>query len=198
MNMVKECGKYTIECGFIYLNSVLRGSILYGAESMLNIKEDEYRKIEQIEEEQMRLLFSTDRSCSIHLLYLEAGQIPGRYQVKRMILNYLHYILQQPKNSLLSMMLMAQRDNPIKNDFYQTALTIITELGITETPDEIKCLKRSSFSKIVKEKCTKTAFQYLKHKQEKGSKGSGIKYTCLSMADYLCPEADISLKDQRE
>ena len=52
--------------------------------------------------------------------------------------------------------------------------------------------------KIVKEKCTKTAFQYLKHKQEKGSKGSGIKYTCLSMADYLCPEADISLKDQRE
>ena len=78
---------------------------------------------------------------------------------------------------------MAQRDNPIKNNFYQTALTIITELGITETPDEIKCLKRSSFSKIVKEKCTKTAFQYLKHKQEKGSKGSGIKYTCLSMAE---------------
>ena len=27
MNMVKESGKYTIECGFIYLNSLLRGSI---------------------------------------------------------------------------------------------------------------------------------------------------------------------------
>ena len=41
------------------------------------------------------------------------------------------------------MMLMAQRDNPIKNDLYQTALSILTELGMTETPDEIKGLKRS-------------------------------------------------------
>ena len=30
MNMVSELGKYTIKCGFIYVNSLLRGSILYG------------------------------------------------------------------------------------------------------------------------------------------------------------------------
>ena len=197
-NMVKGCGKYTIECGFIYPNSILRGSILYGAESMLNIKEDDYRKIEQIEEQQMRLLFSTERNCSIHLLYLESGQIPARYQIKRMILNYYHYILQQPEKSLLYRMLMAQMVKPVKNDFHQTALAIINEFDIRETQNQIKHLKRSTFSKIVKGKCIENAFKYLKNKQEKGSKGSGINYTCLAMADYLCPEANMTLKDQRE
>ena len=55
MNMVNQIGKYTMECGFIYLNSILRGSILYGAEAMINMTENDFRQIEQIEEEQMRL-----------------------------------------------------------------------------------------------------------------------------------------------
>ena len=61
-----------------------------------------------------------------------------------------------------------------------------------------KTFKNKTFSKIVKEKCIVNAFKYLKNKQEKGSKGSGINYTCLAMADYLCPEANMTLKDQRE
>ena len=90
--MVKESGKYTIECGLIYLNSLLRGSILYAAEAMINMKEDYFRKLEQIEEDQMRLLFETDRSCRIHLMYLETGQVPARFQIKMMILNFYQYI----------------------------------------------------------------------------------------------------------
>ena len=79
--MAKEFEKYTIECGFfLYPKSVLRVCIVYGAESMINIKEDYYRKIDKIEEEQIRLLFSRDRSYSIQLLYLEAGQILDMYQ----------------------------------------------------------------------------------------------------------------------
>ena len=96
--MVSDLGKYTIECGFIYLNSLLRGSILYGAEAMIDIKESDFRKIEQIEEDQMRLLFETTLNCSIHLLYLESGQVPARFQIKRMQLNMCQYILNRMKN----------------------------------------------------------------------------------------------------
>ena len=58
MSMVKDLGKYTMECGFIYLNSLLRGSILYATETMIDIKEEDFRNIEQIEEDQMRQLFN--------------------------------------------------------------------------------------------------------------------------------------------
>ena len=45
MSMVSDLGKYTIESGFIYLSSLLRGSIMYGAEAMIDIKESDFRKI---------------------------------------------------------------------------------------------------------------------------------------------------------
>ena len=56
MSMVKDLGKYTMECGFIYLNSLLRRSILYATETMIDIKEEDFRSIEKIEEDQMRKL----------------------------------------------------------------------------------------------------------------------------------------------
>ena len=130
MNMVSKLGKYTIECGFIYVNSLLKGSILYGGEAMIDMKECDFCKIEQIEEEQMRLLFDTDKSCSLHLMYLESGQVPARYQIKRMQLNMFQYILKQIEESLLYSMLMAQIVKPVKNDFYSTVCSILTEVNI--------------------------------------------------------------------
>jgi hypothetical protein len=195
--MVKESGKYTIECGFIYLNSLLRGSILYGAEAMINMKEDDYRKIEQIEEDQMRLLFETDRSCSIHLMYLESGQVPARFQIKRMGLNFYHYILNQKEDSLLYQMLDAQRKSPIKNYFHETIKNTIKEFDMNEIT-EVKNMSKNVFKKLVKEKCRKAIPKYLLEKQSRGSKGDGIKYEILQMADYLMPQSNMSIKDQRE
>ena len=60
------------ECGFIYLNLILRGSSLYATETMMNIKEEDFRHIKQIDEDLVR-------SCpAIHLMYLEAGQTPAK------------------------------------------------------------------------------------------------------------------------
>ena len=39
MNLVKGLGKYTFECGMIYLCSLLRSSLLYGTEVMSHITE---------------------------------------------------------------------------------------------------------------------------------------------------------------
>ena len=93
MQMLRESGTYTIECGFIYLNSLLRGSILYAAEAMMNVTEQDFRNIDLIEEGQMRMLFATSASCPIHLMYLESGQILARFQMKRMMINFYQYIL---------------------------------------------------------------------------------------------------------
>ena len=196
--MVSDSGKYTIECGFIYLNSLLRGSILYGAEAMIDIKESDFRKIEQIEEDQMRLLFETTLNCSIHLLYLESGQVPARFQIKRMQLNMYQYILKQDEKSLLYSMLMAQISNPVKNDFYSTICAILGEVKIEESLEDIKQMTQNQFRKLVKQKCIQAAFQSLVEKQKRGNKGRDIKYSCLEMADYLLPQARISIKDQRE
>ena len=37
--LIRGLGKYTIESGIIYFQSLLRGSVLYAAEAMVNLKE---------------------------------------------------------------------------------------------------------------------------------------------------------------
>ena len=59
-------------------------------------------------------------------------------------------------------------------------------------------MKKSIFKNIVKKTCKDTAFKYLIEKQKRGSKGVDIRYACLEVADYLLPQSNISLEDQRE
>ena len=48
--LIKNLGSFTFEGGIIYLQSLLRTSILYGSETMFIITEKEFRAIEVIEE----------------------------------------------------------------------------------------------------------------------------------------------------
>ena len=42
--------KYYFECAMIFMNVMLRSSILWGSESYYNLKEQEIRQLERIEE----------------------------------------------------------------------------------------------------------------------------------------------------
>ena len=57
------------------------------------------------------------KSCPRHLLYLEAGVVPARYQVHGQVLNFLQYILQQPSESLIYRMLMAIKSSQTRGDW---------------------------------------------------------------------------------
>ena len=74
MRMIQGLGKYTFECAFIYMNSILRGSTLYACETYYNLSENEVREIERIDEDFMREVFETGKRCPLYLLYLEGGR----------------------------------------------------------------------------------------------------------------------------
>ena len=88
--LTKGLGKYTLEGGMIYLNSLLRSSIIFAAETMYNIKEGEYRLIERIEEDLLRRFFKTGPGCPIFQLYFESGHVPARFAIKRMKFIYFY------------------------------------------------------------------------------------------------------------
>ena len=109
-----------------------------------------------------------------------------------------YYILNQEESSLLFKMLMTQKEKPVKNNFYSYVMSILSEIGIQISKDQIKSMKQNVFKELVKIHCNKSVFTYLQEKQQRGSKGRSIKYTCLRMQDYLLPQSNIYLKDQRE
>ena len=102
-NILKPLGQYTFECGMILLNSLIRSSVLYGTEAMYNVTENEIREIERIEEKQMKNIFKAETGIQVplHIMYLDGGQVPARYQIKRYKLNFMQYILQQDEESLM-------------------------------------------------------------------------------------------------
>ena len=87
--------RYYFECAMVFMNSMLRSSILYAAETYHNLKETELREIERIEETFMRKLLKTSKGCPIVQLYLRLGEIPARFAIMRMQLSFLQYILKE-------------------------------------------------------------------------------------------------------
>ena len=85
-------GSHTLESSLIYFNSLLRASLLYACETYVNLNEREYMLIESIEDNCLIKILDSGRNCPRSILYLEVGEIPGGFHIKRLMLNYLQYI----------------------------------------------------------------------------------------------------------
>ena len=96
-----QLGKYYFECGVILLNSLLRRSILYYAKKFHNIKENEFRELENIEEDLLRNLIGSQKTCPISQLYLEFGHYPARFEIFKMLILFYQYIMKQDKKMIL-------------------------------------------------------------------------------------------------
>ena len=188
--------KYYVECGIIFLKVMLRSSILYACETYYNLKENEIRSLEMIEEGFLRELFKTGKGCPLSQLYAEVGLIPARFEIIRIRLLYLKEIIIQEEDSMIFRMLQIQFKQPKRGDWASTCLKNLNELGIEMSLEEIKIMKKSKFKSILDEKLSVVAFNYLKRKQ--GSKGKEIQFSELEISDYLSPWSGLLLDDQRK
>ena len=100
----------------------MRGTILYASDMYYNMKEMEYRQIEQIEECFLRKLFKTTKGCPITKLYFEIGQYPARFEIQKLSCLYLKNILNQDENSRFYQFFKLQLDQPTRGDWVSTVI----------------------------------------------------------------------------
>ena len=188
--------QYFFEVALIFLNVILRSSILYASETYYNLKEIEIRTLERIEEQFLRKLLKTGRGCPISQLYLETGQIPARFAVMKLRCLFLKSILNENTDSLIYRFVMAQYKNPTRGDWVSSCIKDLKYLNINLNLENIKSMKKNEFKKILQESIKNKAFEYLLHKQ--GSKGKEMKYSSLKMAEYLSQNLEkVSISDKR-
>ena len=109
-------GNYYFECAIIFMNCMLRSSILYAAETYYNLIEKELREIERIEEGFLRNLLKTSKGCPLMQLYLTFGVIPARFQIIKMRIMFLKDILNENEESLIRKFYELQTKKPTKGD----------------------------------------------------------------------------------
>ena len=188
--------KYYFECGILFLNTILRSSILYACETYYNLKETEVRQLEMLEEGFLRRLLKTSKGCPISQLYLETGHYPARFEIKKIRLLFLKYILNENPESLIYKFLQLQLEKPTRGDWASSCINDLKELKIEMSFEDIKMMKLNKFRSILKKSVEETAFSYLIKKQ--GSKGQEIIYSALKMAEYLMPNPEsLSIDDKR-
>ena len=188
--------KYYFECGIIFLNIILRSSILYASETYYNLKESEIRILERIEEHYLRKLFKTTKGCPISQLYLEAGQYPARFEIIRRRLLFFKNILNENPNSLIFKFVQLQIEKPSKGDWASSCISSLQYLNIKLSIHEIAKMKKNQFSKILKKSLEEKSVQYLLENRK--SKGKEINYTRLKMAEYLLPQNEnLSIEEQQ-
>ena len=174
---------YYFECAIIFMNTILRGSILYGGECYYNLTESQIRRIERIEENYLRKVLKTTRGCPIVQIYLECGQWPARFELQKMRCLFLKQILKQDEQSQVYKFFQLQLNEPVKGDWVSTCLGDLKKFKIFETLDEIKIMSENKFSGLLKTGIKENALEYLLLRQ--GSKGQGINYSRLEMSEYL-------------
>ena len=187
--------QYYFECSIILMKVILRPSILYASEMYYNLKENELRQIERIEEAFLRKILNTTKGCPIAQLFLEVGEYPARFEIQKMRLLYLKTILEQNNDSNLLKMLKLQIENPTRGDWASTCKKDLKELNLNFSLDDIKYMSKIKFSQILKERIIKNAFNYLMKKR--GKKGEEIMYTSLQMSEYLLPLNNKLTREQK-
>ena len=188
--------KYYFQSAVIFLNVILRSSILYASETFYNLKETEVRHLERIEETFLRKMFKTSKGCPIAQLYLESGHFPARFAIMKSKLMFLKYLLEENPNSLIYRFLKLQLENPTRGDWVSSCLIDLKDLQINLSFEQIEKMTKKQFNSTIKESIQKRAFEYLIRKKK--SKGKEIKYSELKMADYLIPGYEqITINEQR-
>ena len=196
--LIKGLGKYTVESGIVYFKSLLRGSMLFATEVMMNLSVKDVKLIEKSEEASLRDLVKTQCSAPRHILYLELGIVPARFVIKQRKVMYLKHILMQDESSLLKKVVNAQIKSPSKGDWISDIIKILEDLDINKTFEEIKIMPKKTLSNIVKLSIEKLAFSYLIAIQKQKKKGKEINYSNISLQPYFRPRENINLISQRE
>ena len=184
-------GKYHFEVALVLRESLFLSSLLLNSEAWVNLKEQDIRKLEQVDEILLSKILQSEANTNNIFKYLELGVIPIRFVIMKRKILFLQYILQQEKSSLIYKVLEATMKNPLKNDFVDTCKKYLQILKIDLSFSEIENLSKWSLKKIVKEKTEMAAFEYLLEQQKKPrkngklSKIANIRYDRLELQPYL-------------
>ena len=192
-------GRFHFEIAVILRNAYLISSMLSCSEVWYNINEHELRKLEQVDEKLLLMILNCSSQVTHETLYLELGLMPIRFIIKlRRIIYFQHILHQKPNNFLIYNFLLAQIEEPKRNDWASTVKADLEELNIDSSISEIEAMKSETYKTICKEKIKKKAFEYLENRKSEHEKVRHIKYEKLEMAGYLkSNDLDLSVRERQ-
>ena len=169
-------GKYYFQTAVKLRESYLVNGILFNAEVWYDLKEQEIRELEEIDETLLRRILNAHSKTPIEALYLELGCLPLRHIIMARRINYLFYLANLNENELLFNFFLAQVKSPQKGDWILTMNENLEEIGLDIDIDKMIGMNQDKFKKIVKSAIQKAGLSYLLLKASSHSKMDNLQY----------------------
>ena len=152
VNTLKErCyGKHHFKAAMLMRGAMLVGGMLSNAESWINVTQKDLENLEAPDIILQKKILSTKGNPSKCFIQLELVVIPIKFILKLKRINFLHYILTEDKNSMISQVYTAMREDCKKGDFVSLIESDILDLEINHSDSEIEEMSRSSWKKYKK------------------------------------------------
>ena len=110
-------GKHRFKAAILMRKSMLVGSLLNNAKTMINITKSDLDKLEKPDIVFQKKLFDTTIKPAKAFCYLELGIKPLRYEIMEKRLSFLKYILEQKPETMMKQVYDQQRVKHKKGDF---------------------------------------------------------------------------------
>ena len=189
-------GPYRVSVGLKLRDAMLLNGILFNSEIWYNVKEEEEKKLSEVDEYLLRSILGAPSKTPKEALFLETGCIPIKFILKMRRAMYLHHILKRPPGELIRKFYEAQKCKPSKGDWSQTVAQNISEINLNLSDQKISQMSKYKFRKLLKKKIHIAAFNYLMEKKQSHSKMSDIEYRDLTIQGYL--KSDSGLTDEEK
>ena len=190
-------GPFYYEAAIILRSSLLLSTVLSNSESWVNLTQKNVEDLEAIDENFLRKIFcDAHTKTPLETLYLETGCVPIRFILKSRRLNFLHYILSDKEDSLLSNVFRAQCEKSVRGDWVSTVRQDLDDLEMNLSFEEIKANTKENFKRTVKKHVNEKAFDFLKNLQQTHSKAKPLQYERFVLQDYLSAESELTTKEK--
>ena len=178
-------GKHYFEVALVLRSSLFISSLLLNSEAWTNLTDKDIRGLEQSDEILLSKILDSEANSSNTFKYLELGIAPLRFEIMKRKILFLQYILKQDKSSMVYQVFQSTCENPVKNDFVRNCEKYLNSLDLKLSFKEISEMSKFRFTKLVKEKISVAAYNYLIAEKNKQTKIAHIKYSGLEMQEYL-------------
>ena len=179
-------GHWKVQAGLSLRQAMLLNGILFNSEAWQGPETKDILVLEKVDEALLRGILGAHPKIPLEALYLETKSIPIRFIVASRRILYLHTILQKNPSEMIPQIYEAQKENFEPGDFVNLVKNDFELIGLKMSEYEIRHTNKQKFKKIVKNKVSDAAFNFLKCRQATHSKMKKLSYEKFEMSQYLC------------
>jgi hypothetical protein len=180
-----DMGSRRVEVGLLLRKAILVSSLLFTAETWSGLKENQLKRLEQVDSSLLRSLMKCHSKTPIEFLHMESGTWKLRHILTLNRMMYHHHILTTDKNETIMKMYLKQKSDQTKDDWYQLLQKDFKFVGLSMNDEEIKSMSQFQYKKKIKLLIQKAVFEYFVTEKQKHSKLDDIGYTDLRIQPYL-------------